>query len=162
MEKARKIFSKIQSMNNKLIGLALLAMILIVFMQTFFRFVIFKSLTWSEELSRYLFVVLIVLGVNIAITKHMCVRIEIIDNFLKGNALKVMNIIRKFIMLTVNMIFVYSSYKLIIIGGYQTSPAMGIPMSILYTIILIGFVMNVIASIFEIYDACIEEQEEEA
>jgi len=161
MEKAKKIFMKIQKINSRVIGIALLAMIFVVFLQTFCRFVIFKSLTWSEELSRYLFVVLIVLGVNIAISRHMFVRIEIIDTYLKGKAIQIVKVIRTFIMLIVNCIFVYSGYQLIIIGGYQRSPAMSIPMSILYSIIFLGFLLNVAASIFEIHDACTLETLEE-
>lgn len=160
MKKLRETFTKVQSVVSKVTALTLLVMIAVVFIQTFCRFVIFKSLSWSEELSRYLFVVLIVLGVNQAITQKLFVRIEIIDNYLKGKALYAANLIRKFIMLFVNLIFVYSAYKLIIIGGYQTSPAMRIPMSVLYAIIFIGFVLNVIAAIFEIYDVCTAEANE--
>lgn len=160
MKKLREIFTKVQNVTSKVTALTLFTMIAVVFIQTFCRFVIFKSLSWSEELSRYLFVILIVLGVNLAITKKLFVRIEIIDNYLKGKALYAANIIRKCIMLFVNLVFVYSAYKLIIIGGYQTSPAMRIPMSALYAIILIGFALNVIAAIFEVYDACTAEGNE--
>lgn len=152
MQGVKKVFSKVQKVNTFVIGLALLAIILVVFLQTFCRFVIFRSLPWSEELSRYLFVAVIVLGVNLAILKHMFVRIEIIDNYLKGTAAAVMNLARRFVMIFVNIVFVYSSYELIIIGGYQTSPAMRLPMSFLYGIIFIGFILNVIASLIDLYD----------
>lgn len=152
MQGWKKAFLSIQKVNGFVVSLALLTMMGVVFLQTFCRFVIFRSLSWSEELSRYLFVAVIVLGTNLAITNHLFVRIEIIDNYLKGRAAVVMNLIRKGIMIFVNIIFVYSSYKLIIIGGYQTSPAMRIPMSLLYSIILIGFVLNVIASVVDLYE----------
>ena len=152
MEVIKRVFVKIQKANCLIVSLALLLMIGVVFLQTFCRFVIFRSLSWSEELSRYLFVAVIVLGVNLAITNHLFVRIEIIDNYLKGNCAVVMNLVRKFIMLLVNIIFVYSSYKLIIIGGYQTSPAMRIPMSLLYGIILVGFMLNVFAAVIDLYE----------
>ena len=63
-----------------------------------------------------------------------------------------MNLARRFVMIFVNIVFVYSSYELIIIGGYQTSPAMRLPMSFLYGIIFIGFILNVIASLIDLYD----------
>lgn len=91
MEKITAAFKKLQKANSVLIGAALLAMIAVVFLQTFCRFVIFRSLTWSEELSRYLFVAIIALGINLATTKHMFVRIEIIDGYLKGKALLVLD-----------------------------------------------------------------------
>lgn len=152
MEKLKAVFARVQEANRFIVSLALLAMIGVVFLQTFCRFVIFRSLSWSEELSRYLFVAVIVLGVNLAITSHLFVRIEIIDNYIKGKGAAVMNLTRRFIVLFVNMVFVYSSYELIQIGGYQTSPAMRIPMSLLYGIILIGFVLNVLAAVIDLYE----------
>ena len=151
MKGIKSVFIKMQRINTVIISLALLAMVGVVFLQTFCRFVIFRSLSWSEELSRYLFVALIVLGVNLAITNHLFVRIEIIDNYL----------IRKFIMIYVNIVFVYSSFKLILIGAYQTSPAMRIPMSLLYGIIFIGFAMNVFASLIDLYETYVRVPEEE-
>jgi TRAP-type C4-dicarboxylate transport system permease small subunit len=131
MEKFSAVFKKVQKVNSVVIGAALLLMVLVVFLQTFCRFVIFQSLTWSEELSRYLFVAIIALGVNLATSNHLFVKIEIIDGYLKGQALFLMNVVRKAIAMYVSFIFVYSGYELIKIGGYQVSPAMSIPMSIL-------------------------------
>ena len=161
MKGIKSVFIKMQRINTVIISLALLAMVGVVFLQTFCRFVIFRSLSWSEELSRYLFVTLIVLGVNLAITNHLFVRIEIIDNYLKGTAAVMMNLIRKFIMIYVNIVFVYSGFKLILIGAYQTSPAMRIPMSLLYGIVFIGFAMNVFASLIDLYETYVRVPEEE-
>lgn len=152
MEKFAAGFKKVQKVNSIVVGVALLLMIGVVFLQTFCRFVIFKSLTWSEELSRYLFVAVIVLGINLASTNHLFVRIEIIDGYLKGKALLIMNVIRKAVTVYVSFIFVYSGYELIKIGGYQISPAMGIPMSVLYGIIFVGFILNAVALVVDIWE----------
>jgi TRAP-type C4-dicarboxylate transport system permease small subunit len=160
MEKITAAFKKLQKANSVLIGAALLAMIAVVFLQTFCRFVIFRSLTWSEELSRYLFVAIIALGINLATTKHMFVRIEIIDGYLKGKALLVLNVIRRAVAMYVSLVFVYSGYRLIQIGGYQVSPAMAIPMSFLYGIIFLGFVMNALAVAVDIYEEFADVKED--
>ncbi len=152
MDKFVAGFKKVQKVNSFIIAAALLAMVAVVFLQTFCRFVIFKSLTWSEELSRYLFVAIIALGINLATTKHLFVKIEIIDGYLKGKGLFWMSLVRKAIAMYVSLVFVYSGYELIKIGGYQISPAMSIPMSLLYAIIFIGFVLNAIAIIVDIYE----------
>ena len=152
MEKFTAGFKKIQRANKAILGVGLLLMIGVVFLQTFCRFVIFKSLTWSEELSRYLFVAVIALGINLAATDHLFVKIEIIDGYLKGKAKYIINIIRKAAALFVSVIFMYSGFKLIEIGGYQISPAMGIPMSILYGIVFLGFVMNFLALVVDTWE----------
>lgn len=151
MEKFAQGFKKVQSVFSKLIGAALLVMILVVFMQIVCG--MFKmSLSWSEELSRYLFVAIIALGINLASTKHLFVRIEIIDGYLKGNAMYVMDIVRKLIAMYVSIIFVYSGFELIKIGGYQVSPAMSIPMSVLYGIIFLGFLLNAAALVVDSWE----------
>lgn len=152
MKKCREIFTKLQKIDSWIIGIAMIAMIAVVFIQTFCRFVIFKSLTWSEELSRYLFVAIIMLGINITTSRHMMVRIEIIDNYIKGKGQVVLNIIRKGVALVICLFMVYSSIRMIQITGSETSPAMAIPMRLLYVICLIGFVLEAAAIIFDTYD----------
>lgn len=160
MEKFAQGFKKVQSVFSKLIGAALLVMILVVFMQIVCG--MFKmSLSWSEELSRYLFVAIIALGINLASTKHLFVRIEIIDGYLKGNAMYVMDIVRKLIAMYVSFIFVYSGFELIKIGGYQVSPAMSIPMSVLYGIIFLGFILNAVALVVDSWEQFSGDTKEE-
>ena len=145
-------------MNRVIVALALLVMIAVVFLQTFCRFVIFQSLTWSEELSRYLFVVLIVLGINLATTDKLFVRIEIIDGYLGKSAKFVLDIIRKFVAMYVSAVFIYSGFRLVQIGSYQISPAMSIPMSLLYATIFLGFVLNLIAVYIDTYEHFTKEE----
>lgn len=151
MEKFGLGFKKIQSVFSKFIGAALLLMILVVFLQILCG-LFNMSLSWSEELSRYLFVAVIALGINLASTRHLFVRIEIIDGYLKGNAVFVVDVVRKLIAMYVSFILVYSGFKLIEIGGYQVSPAMSIPMSILYGIIFLGFLLNAVALVVDTWE----------
>ena len=104
MEKFAQGFKKVQNVFSKIIGAALLVMIVVVFLQIVCG--MFKmSLSWSEELSRYLFVAIIALGINLTSTKHLFVRIEIIDGYLKGSAMFVMDVVRKLIAMYVSFIF---------------------------------------------------------
>ena len=68
--------------------------------------------------------------------------------------------IRKAVAIFVSVIFMYSGFKLIEIGGYQISPAMGIPMSILYGIVFIGFVMNFLALVVDTWEEFGKAKEE--
>ena len=108
MEKFIECFRKVQKVNRVVVALALVVMIAVVFLQTFCRFVIFQSLTWSEELSRYLFVVVIVLGINLATTDKLFVRIEIIDGMLGKTTRFLLDIVRKFVAMYVSAVFIYS------------------------------------------------------
>lgn len=151
MENFAKGFKKVQDLFSKLIGAAIFVMIIVVFLQIVCG-MMNMSLSWSEELSRYLFVVVIALGINLASTRHLFVRIEIIDGYLNGNAMFVMDVVRKLIAMYVSFVFVYSGFELIKIGGYQVSPAMSIPMSILYGIIFLGFLLNAVALVVDSWE----------
>ena len=152
MEGLSNTFKKLQKLNRWLIGAILVGIVVVVFLQTFCRFVIFKSLTWSEELSRFLFVALIALGINLATTDHLFVRIEIIDNYVKGKASFILSMVRRILATIVSFMFVYSSWKMIAIGHAETRPAMLIPMGIMYGIVFIGFLLNGISIIIDTYE----------
>lgn len=143
------LFKKVQSFTETVTALALVFMILVVLLQTFTRFVVFYSLPWSEELSRYLFVVMILMGFNIAVSRDELIRISVIDGFVRGKSAAVLIWVRLFLSLFVNVMFAYSSYELISIGLYQLSPAMQIPMYLIYVVIFTGFLLSLIALLIE-------------
>lgn len=152
MEKAKQLFEKIQQFVNIIIGLMLIGIMVIVFVQTFTRYVIFYSIPWSEEASRYLFVGMILLGINIGVSQDLMVRIDLIDNFLSEKAKKILEIGRQIIALIISVVFFYSTFDMIRIGGYQMSPALRIPMNVMYGILCIGFLLASISVAFKLYD----------
>jgi len=133
MSKVLALFERIQKFVEAVLGIALAIMMTVVFAQTFTRYVVFHSIPWSEELSRFLFVGIIVLGINLG----------------KRSA-KVAEILRQLIGLVMNAAFAYSTIDLIEIGQMQKSPSMQIPMSVMYSILLIGFVLACLSILVKI------------
>jgi TRAP-type C4-dicarboxylate transport system permease small subunit len=117
----------------------LAAMVTIVTAQIFTRFILFYSLPWSEELSRYLFAYLILLGACVGVREKNQIAIDVIDNFIKGNKAAVLAVIQNLIQIAVIIILFYSSLKLMKVGARQMSPAMGVKMSLIYLCFPIGF-----------------------
>ena len=150
MEAFRNIFNKVQCFSKHLIAVCMVVKMTVIFVQTMTRYVVFYSIPWSEELSRYLYVTLTLMGVNLAVTSKQLVRIDIIDNFVKGNTL---NIIRCALAFVITVIFFYSSFGMIDVSQYQHSPALGISMQVMYVILGIGFLMSAVACLFELVDA---------
>lgn len=152
MEQFKSIFMKVQSVACNVIAVCMVLMMVVIFIQTTTRYVIFYSIPWSEELSRYLYVSLTLLGLNLAITKRQLVRIDIIDNYVKGNTKKALFVIRGLLSLLISAIFFYSSFGMIDVSQYQTSPALEISMQIMYSILGIGFLLSTLACLFDVYD----------
>ena len=154
MEQRNGIFASVQKIISALIGIIMMLIMIIVFVQTFTRYVVFYSIPWSEEASRYLFVALILLGTNLAITQNQMVSIDLIDSFLSKEAKKKLEIVRQFLSLVISATFFYSSFGMLEIGGFQMSPAMRLPMNIMYGIVSLGFGLMVIAVILQMIDRC--------
>lgn len=152
MEKAKQVFNRLQNAVNALTAVILVAIMVIILVQTFTRYVIFYSIPWSEEASRYLFVAMILLGINIGISQNLMVRIDIIDNFLPGRMRKAFEIGRQVLALGISVVFFYSTFGMLRIGGYQMSPAMRIPMNVMYGILCLGFGLAVVSVIFKLQE----------
>lgn len=150
MNSLLKGYQKIQNLINEVISGLLLIIMVVILAQTFFRFVIFKSLPWSEELSRYLFVTMILLGVNIGVSKNLMVRIDIIDTFLSKGLKKAFEIGREVIALLVSCAFFYSTFDMIKVGSFQKSPALQLPMSLMYTVMAVGFALTILSVLFKL------------
>ena len=87
MEK-KSILSRIGNIYNNLeeylLVVSLVINVLLVFLQVIMRTVFKNSLTWSEELSRYIFIWQIWLGASIALKYNEHIRVTLIYSFLKN------------------------------------------------------------------------------
>lgn len=157
MKTIETVFKKIQSALNIVSAIALIVMIAVIVIQTFARYVVHSSIPWSEELSRFLFVIIIMLCFNIAISKDMLVNINILDTLLKdGPVMHALEIFRLLVGLFVEVFFFISSLQLVGIGWMQKSPAMQITMSWMYIFVVVGFAMSVLAVVAKIVEKLIQ------
>ena len=90
--KNKKIFSRIGGIYNNLeeylLIISLIANVLLVFMQVIMRTVFKNSITWSEELSRYIFIWQIWLGASMALKYNEHIRVTLILSFFKNRKLQ--------------------------------------------------------------------------
>lgn len=159
MKALASVLKTAQAVVRNIIGVALSIIMVVILVQTFTRYVIFHSLPWSEELSRYLFVFLVLVGANVGVTDNMMVSIDIIDNFMSKGLKKVFTYLRLIVGVIVNIFFFYSTFDMITIGKFQVSPAMQIPMSYMYMILAAGFFLEIIAVLAKIGQTYIESKE---
>ncbi len=146
MNRLLRWHKKLQRTVNCLVGIMMVLMMSVILAQTFTRYVVFYSLPWSEELSRYLFVAVVLLGINIGISEDMMVRINLIDNILSVRTAIIFEYVRDAVALVVSSVFCYSTIGMIQIGRFQRSPAMRISMSFMYGILFVGFLFAVFAA----------------
>ena len=122
-------------------GALLCGMVIIMIVQIFCRYVMGMSLSWSEEITRYLFVWSAFMSVSLCTKLTINIRIDqIIRLFsMRGRALvKIFNLTVEFAFFAYMMPYAYR-YLMSTIESGQVSPACGIPMYLVQSAPLICF-----------------------
>ncbi|WP_313894001.1 TRAP transporter small permease [Psychrobacillus sp.] len=157
MESILRTYLRFIDRLNKVMGylltLLLAVMTAIIFWQVFSRFVVGSSLSWSEELSRFLMIFMILIGSSIALRNNELIAIEILLE-------KVENLSKKVVVITIHIISIVF-FIILIKYGYsmaqsfsnQTAPGLGISMKYIYLALPLGGVLLLLNSL-----ACIVEE----
>ncbi|MDK2800347.1 MAG: TRAP-type transport system small permease protein [Clostridiales bacterium] len=121
-----------------IVGTTFGAMIVVSFLQVLFRYVLHNSLTWSEELARYLFVWSAFLGAAIAYDAARHVEMDLVTSMLKPGMKKIFRII-SYIVIAIFLYYVIQyGFQIVVKTMTQPSPALRIPMGYVYLAIPIG------------------------
>ncbi|MDN5344086.1 MAG: hypothetical protein PWQ18_197 [Clostridia bacterium] len=108
------------------------------FLQVIFRYVLNNSLTWSEELTRYLFIWSVFIAAPVALVRKMHMGVDIIFNRLPGKVQIFTAAIIDLCVAIFALALVNYGFKLTSITMNQPSPAMRIPMGYVYLAIPFG------------------------
>ncbi len=117
--------------------------VIIVTMQVFMRYVMHNSLTWSEELTRYLYLWQTWIGVSYAALKGSHLRITILRDALPARGKQILEIFVTIIWLAFAGFVFYESVRAVsIIAKFgQVSSALRIPMKFCYASIPVGMAL---------------------
>ena len=132
-----------------LLVILLACMAVIMGIQVFCRYVLSMSLSWSEELTRYLFIWAGFLSISYCTKRCISIKIEqFVALFPKrGKALfKVINHTVELVLFFYLLPFSWRYLYLAIATG-QTSPALGLPLAIVYAGPLLGLTLSIFRSL---------------
>ena len=132
-----------ENLEEFILVIFLIAMTLIMGIQIFCRYVLGMSLSWSEELTRYLFIWCGFLSVSYCSKKCLSIKIEQFVAIFprRGKAIfKVVNHTFELIFFIYMIPFAYS-YMMSSVHSGQLSPACGIPMYYVQAAPLVSFVL---------------------
>ena len=132
-----------QNLEEFLLVLFLAAMAVIMGIQVLARYVLGMSLSWSEEVARYLFIWSGFLSVSYCTKKCVSIKIEqFVASFPKRwkAALKVLNHTIELVLFLYLLPFAWNYFYSAVISG-QKSPALGLPMYLVQAAPMTGFVL---------------------
>ncbi len=131
-------------------------MLFIIFLQVIFRYVFHNSLTFSEELARYLFVWTVFLCSAVVARDNGHIIVGVLTERLKGKKAKYVKITSYVSTMIFVLILFYQGLRMMKLSSFQHSPALGISMSWVYLAIPVAtFVMfcNILILIVDVLQA---------
>ena len=142
-----KLLDKLNLLIEYIVCLLLAVMVVTVFLQVIFRFVIHSSLPWSEELARYILVWLSFLGASIGVRRKAHIGVAAITNLLKGVWRRGVSILVPLFATVFFLFLTIYGYRILKVVFYQLSPAMEISMAIPYSAVCVSSVLMVLYSV---------------
>ncbi len=136
-----------------LLTILLFLMTIIMGIQVFSRYILGHSLTWSEELTRYLFIWSSFLSISYCTRKCISIKIE---QFLHKFSTKdqiLLKIVNHLIEITLFLYLIPAAFLYVkaAVVSEQVSPALGIPMYLIQIAPLVGFSLVVLRIIQRIF-----------
>ena len=159
-------FRKTCSLLDKLfswVAVLLLAVIIVASsLQVFTRYVMNASMIGTEELARFCFIWMSMLGGSICVGKSAHPAVTFIGDMLHGVSKKALGIFIQILIILCSLIFVYYGYRMFRVTGSQLSPTLGVRMSWVYLAIPIGGAGMILNALLNIFTAIAEKPNEEA
>ncbi|MEI3607655.1 TRAP transporter small permease [Pseudogracilibacillus sp. SE30717A] len=131
----------------------LLTMTFVMFIGVIFRYVFNASLSWSEELSRYLFIWFIFISTSYAVTERAHIRVEALNGLVPKKIRPYINIIGRIIWFAFSLFVTYLGVTYALSMTTSVSAAMKLPMSLVYFGIPLGYFLMSLRLFFQIIES---------
>jgi TRAP-type C4-dicarboxylate transport system permease small subunit len=130
----------------------LLAMTLIVVLQVVCRYILGAALTWSEEFSRYGLVWITFLGAGIALKRGAHMGLQAIMGIFSPRVQHAVHMFTMVIIMGFLVIATLKGIELSLFNMKQHSPAMGLPMGVVYLAIPSGCLVMLVHAVDQLLD----------
>ena len=134
------------------------SMMTIIFSQVVARYVMHHSLSWSEEVGRYIFVWITFLGMAAAFKGGAHVALDILIKMLKGTPRKTLELVNGVLMTVLSSALLMGGIKLLNLGMRQYSPALKIPMYLVYIVIPLSALILLYFSLRALWEYSFEKK----
>lgn len=135
-----------KNLEKYLLVVLLSSTVILIAFQVFMRYVMENSLSWTEELARFLFIWMVYIGISYGVKERRHIRVDAALHLLSKKGQKLIRIFAD-VLFMVFCILIIKQGILVAMGLYnfgQTSPALSIPMAYVYLASPMGLSLTVI------------------
>ncbi len=132
---------------NWILAVLMLAMVVIIAAQVWFRFMLNDPLAWSEEAGRYLFVWISFVGAAAGVRYQVHLGIDLPPLLLSEKACRVVVVLVNLIIQVFLVVIAYWGIRILGIIKFQVSPSMQISMLYPYLAVPVGSILMLINSL---------------
>lgn len=142
-----------EKLEEWILAATMVVMVVLIFVQVITRYIFESSLSWSEELARYVHIWQIWIGASLAIRKKEHIKVEAFKKLFKEKGQKIIELISLILWFTLAVFLAVAGTDLVttMFARGQDSPAMQMPMWAIYSAIPIGGFLMSIRLIQQIY-----------
>ncbi|PSL46990.1 TRAP-type C4-dicarboxylate transport system permease small subunit [Salsuginibacillus halophilus] len=123
--------------------ITMVVMVVLIFYQVLSRYVLSNSLSWTEEMARYVHVWQVWIGASFAVRMDKHIKVEMVKDLLPPMYRRIVELIALLLWFFLAVVLAYIGTVVVLdmIGSGQTSPAMRIPMWIGYAAVPVGGIL---------------------
>ncbi|GKH52323.1 MAG: TRAP transporter small permease [Oscillospiraceae bacterium] len=152
------------AVNNVVSYTGMILFVILIFAcvaQVFFRFVLNNSLSWTEELARYCFIWMHMIGASLLIEANGHATVTVILDLMHGAVRKVFDILIELIILFNGVVMLHSGWVLSYSSRNNLSTAMSVPMWMINSSVAVGGLLLVFQALVRIAVVLAGEQTQE-
>ncbi len=140
----------------------MIVMTTVILIGVVMRFILKMPNLYGEEISRYSMIIVAFIGISIGVRQKAHLGIDGVVNSLPAKAAKVLRVIASLVAMFAYGLLTFEAYAFVSYSKrmHQLSPAMRLPMWIVYCILLVGFAMSFIRSLMVFWNDFIAKEGE--
>jgi TRAP-type C4-dicarboxylate transport system permease small subunit len=131
----------------------LLFLVLVVSLQVISRYVFAHPLLWTEEIARYLLILLAFIGAPIAVRKGSSISLDFLVAGLPGKVRRTLSVVSLILELGFYIAVAYQSVSMALFSRGRFLVSVQVPRALVYAIIAFGFVLMAIRCLARLVSA---------
>lgn len=128
----KRFFMILDKIVDYLVGFLMILLVIIGGAQVFSRYILNYSLTWSEELSRYILVWLVFMAIGVGLRRKAHIGMNVIVAGCPAGIQRWFELFSCIVAIVFGAVIAFYSYQLVQAAMFQTTAALGIPIRLIY------------------------------